>query len=99
MERLVEDLVQPKRSWGRRVEGEKSVVRGQVKSQADVYKSWASTGTQVVYKSWESQVDNNSLTWTEWKVDLYKSVYVVVLQVVVEMVVRRMMVVEVVVFL
>ena len=69
-----------------------------MKSQADVYKSWASTGTQVVYKSWESQVDYNSLTWTEWKVDLYKSVYVVVLQVVVEVVLRKMMVVVVVVF-
>ena len=89
MERLVEDLVQPKKSWGRRVEGEKSVVRGQVKSQDDVYKSWAYTGTQVVYKSWESQVVYKSRTWT---------VYVVVLQVVVEMVVRKMMVVEVVVF-
>ena len=79
VERLVEDLVQPKKSWGRRVEGEKSVVRGQVKSQADVYKSWASTGTQLVYKSWESQVVYKSRTWT---------VYVVVLQVVVEMVER-----------
>ena len=78
MERLVEDLVQPRKSWGRRVEGE-SVVRGQVKSQADVYKSWASTGTQLVYKSWESQVVYKSRTWT---------VYVVVLQVVVEMVER-----------